>query len=163
MFVWGFFPKDLFLFSIGWVGSGVCVFEHRCPRKPEARSLWVTGSCKLPNMSAGNQTRSSASGVLRHTLDCCASPSILVWSHSGDQATVNLLKSSCLGFPSAEIPDMYQHIWKDIFHISELCKQPEDCGARDSRWLFFFLHLLTGNEENKSLESSRMFKLYDKV
>lgn len=76
--------------------------------------------------------------------------------------SVNVLKSSCLGFPSAEIPGMYQHVWKDMFHVLELCKQPADCGARDNRWLFFF-NICWHYEENKSLESSRMFKLYDKV
>lgn len=56
--------------------------------------------------------------------------------------SVNLLKSSCLGSPRAEIPGTYQLIWKDMFHVLELCKQPAGCGVSDSRCLFFFLHLL---------------------
>lgn len=61
--------------------------------------------------------------------------------------SVDLLKSSCLGSPSAEIPGTYQLIWKDMSHVLELCKQPADCGIRDSRCLFLF-YICWHYEEN---------------
>lgn len=72
--------------------------------------------------------------------------------------SVDLLKSSCLGFPSAEIPGTYQHIWKVMFHVLELCKQRADCGVRDSGCLFFFFFFTFVGIMRKTSQISRVFQ-----